>query len=383
MARLLIVDDEPDVEAMISQVLRKRVRSGELDLLFAGDGYEALEALAKSSDVDLVLTDINMPGMDGLQLLGELGERGYNLKTVVISAYGDLRNIRAAMNRGAFDFLTKPIEFEDHERTIDKSLAEMSKVRRAAHVEVELLDARRIQQDLLPSASDLDDEPRLELGAAITQARDVGGDFFDFFRIGEDHVFVAIGDVSGKGLAAGIMMAVAKALTKAAAQKYDGDPLAVINDVNTALCINNSSLHFVTMIAALIDCRTGAMRLVNAGHEPAMLFRKGAEPRLFHADSPPAGLLPDMVPSVAEIDLTPEDTLVLVTDGLCDTVDLQGEEFGRGAILTAVAAAGTSFGPEKLIAALLRAAQGHRGGVEQADDLALVGLRWTGDQPPS
>ncbi len=376
MARLLIVDDEPDVEVMITQFLRRRVRSGELDLIFAGDGYEALEVLSKSGKVDLVLTDINMPGMDGLQLLGELGARGFDLKTVVISAYGDMPNIRAAMNRGAFDFLTKPIEFDDLERTIDKSLAEMSRVRRAAHVEVELLDARRIQQDLLPSPADLASEPRVEIASSIAQARDVGGDFYDFFRIGSDHVFVAIGDVSGKGLAAGIMMAVTKALTKAAALKCNGDPVAVLEDVNRALCANNNSLHFVTMIAALIDCRSGEMRLVNAGHEQAMLFRADAPPHFFQAAAPPVGLIPDLALDADIVRLASDDTLLLVTDGLCDAVDPSGAEFGRGAIAEAVAKTGSSHGPAEVVAALQRALEAHRSSADQADDVALVGARW-------
>ncbi|MEO1491603.1 MAG: SpoIIE family protein phosphatase [Pseudomonadota bacterium] len=383
MPRLLIVDDEPDVEAMISQFLRRRVRSGELDLIFAGDGFEALEALERSGDVDLVLTDINMPGMDGLRLLGELGERGYDLKTVVISAYGDMPNIRAAMNRGAFDFLTKPIEFEDLERTIDKSLAEMTKVRRAAHVEVELLDARRIQQDLLPAPAELADEPRLALGAAIAQARDVGGDFYDFFRIGEDHVFVVIGDVSGKGLAAGILMAVTKALTKAAALRCQGDPAAVLAEVNRALCVNNASLHFVTMIAVLVDCRTGTVTIVNAGHEPAMLLGDGAEPQLFHAGAPPVGLVPDVTLSAEQSQLAPDRMLLLVTDGLCDTVDPADNSFGRSAILTTLSGDGPSVGPDTVINQLLKAAEAHRKGADQADDLALVGLKWMGSSPAS
>ncbi len=378
MARLLIVDDEPDVEAMISQFLRRRVKSGELDLIFASDGYDALEKLAQSGEVDLVLTDINMPGMDGLVLLSELLERGYKLKTVVISAYGDMQNIRMAMNRGAFDFLTKPIEFEDLERTIDKSLEEMLRVRRADHVEVELLGARQIQQDLLPDPAELAVEPRIKLAATIAQARDVGGDFYDFFRIGPDHVFVAIGDVSGKGLAAGMLMAVTKALTKAAALRYAGDPSATLEEVNRALCNNNTSLHFVTMAAALIDCRNGDVALVNAGHEPLMLFPDGGEAVLFGASSPPVGLVPDAGFSAQTARLGPEDTLLLVTDGLCDTENPEGHTFGRTAILRTVAAADATPAPDDLIAALLSAADEHRSNADQADDLALVSVRCVG-----
>ncbi len=120
--RILVVDDEPDLEALITQKFRRKIRKGEFDLLFARDGLHALDVLAENPDVDIVLSDINMPKMDGLTLLERLGELHDDIKTVMVSAYGDMANIRAAMNGGAFDFVTKPIEFDDLERTITKTL---------------------------------------------------------------------------------------------------------------------------------------------------------------------------------------------------------------------------------------------------------------------
>ena len=120
--RILVVDDEPDVEALISQRFRREIRKGEMSFVFAHDGQEALDLLDNDPDVLMVLSDINMPRMDGLTLLSRLGEQHRDLKTVVVSAYGDMENIRTAMNRGAFDFLTKPIEFQDLDTTIRKTL---------------------------------------------------------------------------------------------------------------------------------------------------------------------------------------------------------------------------------------------------------------------
>ena len=127
--RILVVDDEPDVEALISQSFRRKVRKGEIEFVFAQDGKHALEVLAQDPDVDIVLSDINMPRMDGLTLLERLNELHSDLKTVIVSAYGDMRNIRTAMNRGAFDFITKPIEFDDLEATITKTLSHVSEIR--------------------------------------------------------------------------------------------------------------------------------------------------------------------------------------------------------------------------------------------------------------
>ena len=122
VTRILVVDDEPDVEALVAQNFRRQVRQGELDFVFAHDGEHALEVLRDEPDIEMVLSDINMPRMDGLTLLERLNELHQDLKTVIVSAYGDMGNIRTAMNRGAFDFVTKPIEFDDLETTIQKTI---------------------------------------------------------------------------------------------------------------------------------------------------------------------------------------------------------------------------------------------------------------------
>jgi adenylate cyclase len=121
-ARILVVDDEPDLEALILQKFRRKIGDGSVSFTFARDGVEALTALKTGGDIDLVVTDINMPRMDGLTLLQKLQEDEERLSTIIVSAYGDMSNIRTAMNRGAFDFVTKPIDFPDLEATIAKTL---------------------------------------------------------------------------------------------------------------------------------------------------------------------------------------------------------------------------------------------------------------------
>src|SRR5229473_883388 len=128
---ILMVDDEPDLEALVVQKFRRQIRDGKMRFLFAHDGLEALEALAKHTDVGMVVSDINMPRMDGLTLLQKLGEAKGGQSTIIVSAYGDMGNIRTAMNRGAFDFLTKPIDFTDLEITIDKTLRHVGAMREA------------------------------------------------------------------------------------------------------------------------------------------------------------------------------------------------------------------------------------------------------------
>jgi len=129
MAKILVVDDETDLQVLIKQKFRKRIRSNEYEFVFAINGVDALEQLKQHSDVDLVLSDINMPEMDGLTLLSKLNEQHSILKSVIVSAYGDMENIRTAMNRGAFDFVTKPVNFEDLELTIDKTIKHVEQIR--------------------------------------------------------------------------------------------------------------------------------------------------------------------------------------------------------------------------------------------------------------
>jgi len=130
-AQILVVDDEPDFEALIVQKFRRQIGGGAMSFHFARDGVEALETLKANSGIDLVVTDINMPRMDGLSLLQKLQESEEQISTVIVSAYGDMANIRTAMNRGAFDFVTKPIDFVDLETTISKTLRHIEFLREA------------------------------------------------------------------------------------------------------------------------------------------------------------------------------------------------------------------------------------------------------------
>jgi class 3 adenylate cyclase len=122
MAKILVADDEVDLEMLIKQKFRQKIREQEYEFVFAVNGNDALQKIQLHPDIDIVLSDINMPEMDGLTLLSRLGESSPLIKSVIVSAYGDMENIRTAMNRGAFDFITKPINFEDLSVTMEKTI---------------------------------------------------------------------------------------------------------------------------------------------------------------------------------------------------------------------------------------------------------------------
>jgi len=136
-ATILFVDDEPDLEALVLQKFRRQIRDGTVNFVFARDGIEALQSIEDHPHVDMVVSDINMPRMDGLSLLARLQEAEDKKSTIIVSAYGDMSNIRTAMNRGAFDFLTKPIDFGDLEMTIDKTIRHVEMMREARRRQAE------------------------------------------------------------------------------------------------------------------------------------------------------------------------------------------------------------------------------------------------------
>src|ERR1700712_5001902 len=129
MAKILVADDETDLEVLIKQKFRQKIRDQQYEFIFAINGNDALEKILLHPDIDIVLSDINMPEMDGLTLLSRLHESNPLIKAVIVSAYGDMDNIRTAMNRGAFDFITKPINFEDLSLTMEKTIRHVTQTR--------------------------------------------------------------------------------------------------------------------------------------------------------------------------------------------------------------------------------------------------------------
>jgi signal transduction histidine kinase len=162
--RILVVDDEPDVELLINQQFRRQIRAGEFTLSFARDGEQALNVLQKEAGFDLMLLDINMPVMDGLTLLARLSELQAQVRAIIVSAYGDMPNIRTAMNRGAFDFVLKPIDMVDLQATIRKALDEIAKLR---EIERRRLAAEKARNNLSHFLANMSHELRTPLNAVI------------------------------------------------------------------------------------------------------------------------------------------------------------------------------------------------------------------------
>lgn len=331
--RILVVDDEPDLEPLMLQRMRRYIRSGLYQFVFAQNGVEALEVLRNDSAIELVLSDINMPKMDGLTLLEKIPEVNPDLRAVIISAYGDMKNIRIAMNRGAFDFVTKPVDFDDLKFTIDRTLEHIREWQDAKDardklvvLQNELNVASMMQQSILPDKFASDESYALH--GVMKPARNVGGDFFDVISFPDERVGLAIADVSGKGVPAALFMMSSRTLLKAAASRAKS-PSEALAEVNDILNEDNEACMFVTMIYAVYNAKTGVFNYADGGHDPPLLISAdGTCSQLPATDGLALGVLPGFNYEESSYQLGPGDTVILYTDGVPEAINDAEEQFG-------------------------------------------------------
>ena len=333
--KILVVDDEPDLEHLMTQRLRRDVRAGRYQLAFAHNGVEALAMLEQDRDIDMVLSDINMPEMDGLALLDQIPKVDPNIRAVIVSAYGDMQNIRTAMNRGAFDFVTKPIDFNDLRITIDKTLKHLQVLRDALHTRDQLVALRneldvasKMQQSILPTT--FPKLPNCEIFGNMEAAREVGGDFFDLIALEHGRVGLAIADVSGKGVPAALFMMSSRTLLKGSAIAVTGTkPGEALQEVNGLLEDDNDSMMFVTLFYAIFDPATGEFTYANGGHNPPLIVHAdGSSTPLETTDGVALGVMPGIEYAQSTVTLEMGDAIVMYTDGVSEAMNGEEEEFG-------------------------------------------------------
>lgn len=381
--RILVVDDEPDLEQLIRQKFRKKIHANEFEFVSALNGVEALEVLQNGHAIDLVLTDINMPQMDGLTLLEKMRQLNKPLlKAIIVSAYGDMENIRTAMNRGAFDFVTKPINLNDLETTIIKTLEELAVLRNALKdhdeyiaIQQELEIARHIQLSILPKEFPASPNDKgFEIHAMIETAREVGGDFYDYFKIDNDRVGFVIGDVTGKGVPAAIFMAVSKTTIKATALR-GLPPNECLNLVNKVLVHESVPNVFVTVFYGILNFRTGELEFCNAGHNQPFLIQENASISLLEkVDGIPMGFMENFSYSSQTLYLKNNDTIFLYTDGVTEAMDAEENEFSEVRLKKALSM-NADCSPAELNENVIREVREHARNVPQSDDITVLSLR--------
>lgn len=380
--KVLIVDDEPDVEVLMKQRFRRQLREKKFEFFFAHNGIEALDVLTKENDIRLVISDINMPEMDGLTLLKNISEKHPMVIPIIVSAYGDMNNIRSAMNLGAFDFVTKPINFDDLNVTVDKTLSHIQNLLTARHTKSklegimhELNVASEIQQSILPT--DFIENDELAIFAKMNAAKQIGGDFYDFFWLDKDKTQLALvmADVSGKGVPAALFMTVSRTLIRSNAYAHLNAPGDCLTAVNRVLCKDNTNVMFVTTFYAQLDVKTGKLIYCNAGHNPPHIIRKdNSVESITKSHGMALGVMDDCEYKSDEIQLNSQDMLFFYTDGVTEAENQAGQFFGDPHLIEELDKY-RDLSPSELINTIRSDISSFAAGYPQSDDITMMAVK--------
>ena len=383
--KILSVDDELDLEVLLTQYFRRQIRKGEYEFAFAHNGLEALQKLLETPDFDIILSDINMPEMDGLTLLAKVNElKNPAMKCIMVSAYGDMDNIRSAMNKGAFDFATKPIDLDDLSRTIEKAIEQVRYIRESQQehnqlesIKNDLAIAGEIQQTILPRS--FPPFPELtevvDIYASMTPAKDVGGDFYDFFQIDDERIGLVIADVSGKGVPASLFMAVSRTLLRATALRGVSSA-ECLTYANKLLCKESLDSMFVTVFYGIYHYKTGMMDYTNAGHNPPYLLRGGRTVECLPvASNFVVGVFDDIEFESNTLTFGIGDTLLLYTDGVTEAFNDKREQFSESNLHDILASMHESRSAKEVVTSVLQSVKSFSGDYPQSDDITLLSLQ--------
>ena len=382
--KILSVDDELDLELLLTQYFRRKIRKGEYEFFFAHNGIEALRVMLEQPDMDIILSDINMPEMDGLTLLTKINElRNPALKCIMVSAYGDMGNIRAAMNNGAFDFATKPIDLDDLSLTIEKAIEQINFVKNSQkeHNQLEMIKtdlavAAEIQQAILPKERPefANCEGKFDLAQVMIPAKDIGGDFYDFFQIDDERMGMVMADVSGKGIPAAIFMAVSRTLIRATGIR-GGKPSECLTYSNQLLANESVDCMFVTVFYGIYTISTGEITYCNAGHNPPYILKQDGSTEVLPM---PQDLLLGAIEGLEyhnmQMKLEPGETLVMFTDGVNEAMNIEYEEFGDDRLEASLRKC-AGLDCQHIIDTVKADVAEFVGEAEQSDDITLFALK--------
>jgi sigma-B regulation protein RsbU (phosphoserine phosphatase) len=363
ISRILIVDDDEDMRLLLSAHLE------QLGFFVAAvpDGETALQWL-EQNPADVVFLDLAMAGVDGLEVLKHIRERGFDVAVVLTTAHGSEEIAIEALRIGADDYLRKPFNRHDLRVVLDRASQKLSLFRHNVllrrQLGVELSRAAEIQKDLLPRQA-----PSLEgwdLAARCVPASQVGGDFYDWQQLPSGKLSLTVGDVMGKGIPAALLMASVRSVLRAV-----GPSCAPASAVQTAASVLATDLTrsgaFVTLFHAQLDLKTGRLRYVDAGHGYVRLCRAGGRIEKLPAKGLPLGVLDDEVYEEGMVTMDPGDVLLIYSDGLTET---KPDLFRAGQCATA-----TPWGPGPALAIAESLIDGATSAGPLPDDLTVGVLR--------
>jgi sigma-B regulation protein RsbU (phosphoserine phosphatase) len=385
--RILIVDDERLNINVLAELLKPNYK-----VMVAINGDQALKAAGGGSPPDLILLDIMMPEMDGHEVCRRLKEapNTKDIPIIFVTAMGQEEDERKGLDIGAVDYITKPVVgavVEARVRTHVTLRRNMLELREAyqlieiqkKRMQGELDVGREIQMGMLPAdLSPSRNQGVFTVHGSMKAAREVGGDFYDFFFVDNDHFAVCIGDVSGKGVPAALFMTVSKALIKSRASA-DRSPASILTHVNEEIATDNESCMFITVFLAILNISSGELRFTNAGHNPPYIRRaEGRIEALNQMHGPVIGALEGLTYGEDCAFLDRNDLLMLYTDGVTEAMNLADELYSDQRLADLLAAA-ESHEPKVAVQAVMDSVEEFANGADQSDDITLLGLSYEQD----
>jgi sigma-B regulation protein RsbU (phosphoserine phosphatase) len=381
--KILVVDDERLNINVLVDLLKPNYK-----MMAAKSGEQALKAVQIANPPDLILLDIMMPEMDGYEVCRRLkaDEATRDIPVIFVTAMGETKDETKGLELGAVDYLTKPISPPIVEARVKTHLAlrrNMAELQKAYGVieaqkdrmEEELNVGRDIQMSMVPQKFPaFPDRNEFSIHAALHPAREVGGDFYDFFFIDENRLCLCVGDVSGKGVPAALFMAVTRTLIKARATD-DRSTASILTRINDEISRDNKAYMFVTLFVGILDTITGELVYTNAGHNPTYIRKAdGNLERLDTLHGPVVGAREGLAYKEDRIRLSKGDTVLMYTDGVTEARN-QNKEFFEEQRLKDLLSGHEFDSAEALVIKTVSAVKRFEDGAEQFDDITVLALQ--------
>ena len=376
-ATILAVDDTPENLDVVRGIL-----ADEYIVKAATSGAMALKIIEKQPP-DLILLDIMMPEMDGYEVCRRLKDNGATrgIPVIFLTAMEQTTDEAKGFNLGAADYITKPVNppiLQARVRThlaLKQSMDELQAAyaiikKHSERMEQELSVGHDIQMSMLPIT--FPKKPEFALHACLQPAREVGGDFYDFFFVDDDKICLVVGDVSGKGVPAALFMAVTKTMLKTQAAD-DPSPASIVTRVNDDLSADNPASMFVTLFIAIVDTRTGEFRYTNAGHNPPYVLRGDTTECLNQRHGPVLGAVEGVAFRESTGSLHKDDTLLVFTDGVTEAMNTDDQLYTEARLEDLIG--GNTDGPDSLTRRIIDDVEKYATGAEQADDITILAYR--------
>ena len=378
-ATVLAVDDTPENLDVVKGIL-----GDDYQVKVAINGHIALK-IAQSQAPDLILLDIMMPEIDGYEVCRQLKADPVtrDIPVIFLTAKGETADEAEGFKLGAADYILKPVNppllkarVKTHlalKHNMDELQAAYAVInRQKQRMEQELNVGRDIQLSMVPATFPaFPDRDEFDIRGLLQPAREIGGDFYDYFFVERNKLCICVGDVSGKGVPAALFMAVTKTMIKSTAAD-DHSPASIITRVNDEISQDNPSCMFITLFLGILDTETGELQYTNAGHPyPYLKHADGSVSTLQHIHGPVVGAMDGMAYGENKVNLARGDQLLIFTDGITEAMDLSDQLYGEQRVIDLFESEAEGS-PEAVVATTLASVEDFAGEAEQADDITIL-----------